>query len=61
MRHILKLKRHNRNKEIDFELDYLSSLTKNERFQMMLKKSKEMRGLLEKSGYRRPFEIIKRK
>ena len=43
-----------------FELRYLKSLSVRKRFEMMLKKSKEMLELLEKSGHRRPFEIIKR-
>ena len=61
MSHILKLKNHNPKKEIEFELKYLSSLTVKERFEMMLKKSKEIINLLEKNGHRKPFEIIKRK
>ena len=57
---ILKLKRHNQEKEIAFELKYLKSLSVRERFQMMFKKTREMLNLLEKSGHRRPSEIIKR-
>jgi hypothetical protein len=57
---ILKLKKHNEKKEIEFELKYLLSLTTRQRFEMMFKKSKEMRELLEKSGHRKSFEIIKR-
>lgn len=60
MSHILKLKRHNSRKEIEFELKYLGSLTIKKRFEMMLKKTREMINLLEKSGHRRPSEIIKR-
>ncbi len=60
MEKILKLKRHNENKEIEFELRYLKSLSVRQRFELMVKKTKEMLGLLEQSGYRRPFEIIKR-
>lgn len=60
MRRILKLKRHNQKKEIDFELRYLKSLSVKKRFELMLKKTQEILGLLEKSGHRRPFEIIKR-
>lgn len=59
---ILKLKRHNEEKEIEFELKYLLSLTTRQRFEMMFKK-KEMRELLEKSGHSPDFfgiEIIKR-
>ena len=57
---ILRLKRHNINKEIEFELRYLRSLSVKERFSLMLKKTKEMLNLLERNGHRRPFEIIKR-
>ena len=57
---ILKLKRHNPEKEIEFEIKYLKSLSIRERFRLMFEKTKEMVNLLEKSGHRRPFEIIKR-
>jgi len=57
---ILKLNKHNEQKEIEFELKYLKSLSVKERFELMFKKTKEMIDLLEKSGHRRPSEIIKR-
>lgn len=57
---ILKLNKHNTKKEIEFELKFLRSLSVKERFEMMFRKTKEMLNLLEKNGYRRPFEIIKR-
>jgi BMFP domain-containing protein YqiC len=57
---ILKLNRDNQAKEIEFELKYQMSLRTRERFEMMLKKTKEMKSLLEKSGRRKAFEIIKR-
>jgi hypothetical protein len=60
MTRILKLNQHNSKKEIEFELEFLKSLSIRERFKMMLKKTKEMTDLLEKNGHRRPFEIIKR-
>jgi len=60
MLRVLKLKRHNPKKEIAFELKFLKSLSVRQRFEMMFKKTKEMLNLLEKSGHRRPFEIIKR-
>lgn len=55
---ILKLGRYNPKKELEFEIKYLSSLSIKERFEMMLKKSKEMVKLLEKSGYRKPYDLI---
>ncbi len=57
---ILKLKKHNRNKEIDFELKYLRSLSIKERFQMMFRKNKELLNLLKRSGHGRSSQIIKR-
>lgn len=57
---ILKLNQDNPKKELEFEIKYLSSLSVKKRFEMMLNKSKEMVKLLEKSGHRRAFEIIKR-
>jgi hypothetical protein len=47
-------------KEIEFELKFLKSLSVKKRFEMMFKKTREIINLLEKSGHRRPFEIIKR-
>ncbi|UCB56722.1 MAG: hypothetical protein JSV30_05870 [Candidatus Omnitrophota bacterium] len=60
MKGILKLNKHNKDKEIDFELNYLKSLSFQQRLQMCLQKSKEMKELLKKSGHRKTFEIIKR-
>jgi hypothetical protein len=57
---VLKLKGHSIEKEIEFELRYLRSLSVRERFDLMFKKTKEIVSLLEKSGHRRPSEIIKR-
>lgn len=57
---VLKLDRHSEKKEIEFELKYLKSLSVKERFELMFKKTREMVDLLEKSGHRRPSEIIKR-
>lgn len=57
---ILKINRHNEAKEILFELRYQMSLTSRERFELMFKKTKEIKDMLEKSGHRRPFKIIKR-
>lgn len=57
---LLKLNRHNEKKEIEFELRYLKSLTVRQRFELMIKKTKEITSLLKQDGHRRPFEIIKR-
>jgi len=58
---VLKLNKHDEKKEIDFELDYLSSLTTKQRFQMMFEKSRQMAALLRKNGRRKTTEVIKRK
>jgi len=57
---ILKIDADDEEKEIDFELDYLLSLTADQRFQMMFQKSKELAVMLEKNGHRKTSEIIKR-
>jgi hypothetical protein len=56
----LKLSKHNEEQEIEFELNYLSSLTTQQRFQMMFKKTQEMLKLLKQDGNRRSHQIIKR-
>ena len=57
---ILKLDGHNEEKEIEFELDYLTSLTTAERFQIMFQKTEEMLSLLKRNEHRKTTEIIKR-
>lgn len=56
---VLKTRTHNERAEIEFELDYLTSLTTRERFEMMFRKSREMASL-RKHGNRRTTQIIKR-
>lgn len=60
MSSILKLDRHNEKTEFVFELKFQMSLSTRQRFEMMLKKSEEIKKLLEKCGHRKSFEIIKR-
>ena len=57
---ILKLKTSDEVKELEFELDYQSRLTTQERFKMMLAKSQQMARLLQRNGRRRTTQIIKR-
>jgi hypothetical protein len=57
---VLKLKETNESQEIEFELDYLTSLTTRQRFQMMLQKSREMALLLKRNGRRRSTQVVKR-
>ena len=59
---ILKLKKHNEKKEIEFELKYLASLTTRERFELMFAKNHELLSLMKKSNAnRKATQIIKRK
>ena len=58
---ILKLPKNDPKKEIAFELSYLRSLTTTQRFRMMTKRSREILQRLITHGYRKPFEIVKRK
>ncbi len=59
---ILKLNKHDEDKEIEFELDYLTSLTTQQRFELMFKKTHEMLSLRKKkNAQRKGTEIIKRK
>jgi hypothetical protein len=58
---VLKLDKHNEDKEIEFELDYLTSLTTRQRFEMMFRKTREMLRLLKRNERRKTTEVIKRK
>ncbi|MBW2407162.1 MAG: hypothetical protein JRF17_07310 [Deltaproteobacteria bacterium] len=57
---VLKIEKDDENREIEFELSYLKSLTTRERFLLMLNKSDEMKKMLVKYGYRKSAEIVKR-
>ncbi len=57
---VLKLEKDNESQEIEFELDYLASLTTRQRFQMMQQKSLEMALLLRRNGRRKSTQVIKR-
>ncbi len=58
---ILVLENHDEDKEIEFELNYLATLTINQRISLMENKSKEMKSILKKNGHRKTSQIIKRK
>jgi hypothetical protein len=58
---VLKLRRHNEDKEIEFELDYLTSLTTRQRFELMFRKTREMLSLSKRNERRKVTKIIKRK
>jgi len=57
---VLKLGKNNESQEIEFELDYLTSLTTRQRFQMMLQKSREMALLLKRNERRKSTQVVKR-
>jgi hypothetical protein len=57
---ILKVSDGNEKKELEFELNYLASLTFEDRLKMMREKSREMLKQMVEHGHRRPFEILKR-
>ena len=57
---ILKLSQADEERELEFELNYLASLTFEERLKMMRQKSREMLRQMVEHGHRRPFEILKR-
>jgi hypothetical protein len=58
---ILVLSKDDEKREIEFELDYLTSLSLQDRFVLMWEKSSELKTNLEKNGYRTAPAIIKRK
>ena len=47
-------------RELEFELDYLATLTVQQRFEMMFERAQQIREMLERHGHRRPSEIVKR-
>ncbi|HNS18944.1 MAG TPA: hypothetical protein PKH24_00520 [Sedimentisphaerales bacterium] len=57
---VLKMRTCNERAEMEFELDYLLSLTTQERFEMMFRKSREMAALRRRNGNRRATQITKR-
>jgi len=57
---ILKTDRHDEEKELEFELAYLRTLTTQARFELMFRKSREIAEVMLRHGYRKPFEIVKR-
>ena len=47
-------------RELEFELDYLATLTIQQRFEMVFRRARQIQEMLERYGHRRPFEIVKR-
>jgi len=50
---ILVLKKENQNKKLEFELDYLASLSLKDRFALMFAKNQELKTNLVKNGHRK--------
>lgn len=46
--------------ELAFELAYLKSLTTQQRFELMFRRSREIAEMLLRHGYRKPVEITRR-
>lgn len=57
---ILKLPNDDPEREQEFELQYLLSLTTAERFEMMFRRSREIMQTLIRNGHRKPIETVKR-
>ena len=57
---ILVLKKESQNRKIEFELNYLSSLSLKDRFTMMFTKNKELKTNLVNNGHRKSPSVIKR-
>lgn len=57
---ILKLSQDDEERELAFELEYLRSLTTQERFELMFRRSREMAEMLVRHGHRKPVALIKR-
>lgn len=59
---VLKIEKNSENEEheLEFELAYQRTLTTQQRFELMFRKSREMMEVLLRHGHRKPFEIVKR-
>lgn len=57
---VLKIEKDDEEQELAFELAYQCTLTTQQRFELMFRKSREIAEMLLRHGYRKPFEIIKR-
>jgi hypothetical protein len=56
---ILKLEKYNEKREIEFELDYLASLTTRQRFELMFRKTRETRSCLKKMNTEKLLKLLK--
>ena len=58
---ILVVKRENQNRKIEFELNFLSSLSLRDRFTLMFAKNRELKINLVNNGHRESPPVVKRK
>lgn len=58
---ILKLDRDDEEREFEFNLDYLMSLTTQQRYELMFRRSAEVMERMIRHGYIKPIQVIKRK
>jgi len=56
----LKLRDHDEEREIQFELRFFRTLTVQQRFAWMLRQSRWMAEMLVRRGHRKPTEMLKR-
>lgn len=57
---ILKLGKDDEPRQLEFELAYQRTLTTQQRFELMFRKSREIAEMLLRHGCRKPVEIVKR-
>ena len=57
---VLKLSDDDPERELEFELAYQRSLTTQERFILMFRKSRELADSLVRHGHRKPLAVVKR-
>lgn len=57
---LLKVEGNDPQRELQFELDYLATLTTEQRFRMMVDRSNLFIQLMIRNGHRKPVEIVKR-
>ncbi len=58
---VLKLRKDDPKRELEFELAYQASLTVAQRFSMMERESKRILKELIRRGKKKPFEVVKRR
>ncbi len=59
---VLKIKQYaeSEDRELDFEITYQRTLTTQQRFEFMFRKSREIMEVMLRHGHRKPIEVVKR-